>query len=225
MQEAVGEATDKAVAELARTERQKRAAVLLLIVAAGTVLRTKLAGIILRRRQQARGLAVHRLGVELGAVGVTASAIVLASPGRASDEDAAYADAAAASLAVAWQGMAIASTARDMEATELRRGIDKTRAMIKSRVERTATTEVFAAYNDEHRRSLTDAIERQPALKAAMRDARVARVWDARGDRPCSECWSRNGDILSDTDEGPPMHPRCACIETIDYLPALASAA
>lgn len=219
MRAAVDEAVDSVVAKLAREREQehKRHEVMLLVLAAAALLQSKLSSIIATHRQDARVAAAKRLHVELGAVGVTVAPHLLVVPGRAHALDVAHAESASQSLAAAWQASAVAAAARQPDAQNPYRAIDRTRVVVRYRVDRTAATEIASAYNDEHSRALRDAAERDPELLSALDAGEVVRIWSAYLDRrTCAECAARDGTELSRSEIGPPAHPLCRCVAYLE---------
>lgn len=213
MRDAVDETVDHVSAQLQRRhENERRAAVLLVILGAAKWLTGKLSQAIADERQSARVASGKRFAVEMREAGVEIHPI---SPHVGMDIDSAHAESAAASLAAQWQTQAVAVTAK---VEHPYREISKTRLTMRPRVERTAATEISAAYNDQHARALHEAVERDPELRAAMEAGQIVRRWSAMLDRrTCPECEARDNQILELSDDSPPLHVNCRCITIVDY--------
>lgn len=221
MREVVGEAIDRTVAEISRRRDDlTRVAFLLAVLGVARWLQVRLGGIVVDRRLEVRKAAAARLRAELAAASIALT--IPASEARvAAAADQAYAEAAAATLASAWQAQAVAMGAR---ADEPARAIEKTRLLMRPRIARTAATEMASAYNEEHRASLERAIEKDSALKRALDEGRIIRVWDAYLDRrTCDACEARHDREVDFGDE-PPLHPNCRCIVTIQHVSAAKAA-
>jgi hypothetical protein len=217
---AVGSSVDDAVAEMGRRSDVRKAAGLVALLALSQRLSTRARGALLEGRQNARLAGARRLSVELGAVGVV---LVLARHDAFSrhDEDDAYATTAADALSVAWRGLAFAALSSAIRNdTDPAKALAKTGRPLLPSIDRTASTETARAFNDEHRRALKEATERDERIAVQLRLTRVLREWNAMLDA-CGRCRPHDGervaydDVFSGGDEPGGMHPRCMCTETL----------
>jgi hypothetical protein len=224
--DAVDEAVDSLVADMARKPRVgHRTALLLLVLGAGSALQRKLAASLAEHRQAARAAAANRLHAELRAAGISIDRRAMEYVAARAAVDAAHAEGAAASLAAAWQSSAVAAVRKHPDESTPYRAIDKTRAAAKPRLDRTARNEIASAYNEEHAQALRDLAEHDAALAAALEAAQVVRVWDAILDRrTCSACDARHGEVIEPGDVDPPLHVGCRCIAILEPRAARAAA-
>jgi hypothetical protein len=222
----VDEAIDSIAAHVARKqERARRHETMLAIVAAALLLQRKLAGTIASHRQEARLASADRLTRELQVAGIDVDHHMLRGAALSHALDVAHAEAAASSLSSAWQSAAVASVGRDAEQTAAIRRIDRTRTVIRSRVDRTAATEIASAYNDEHVAALARVSDAYDDVASAIQAAGLVLVWDAVLDRrTCDHCDQRHGSIIEPGEE-PPGHPMCRCIAILDVAVAARAAA
>lgn len=206
----VDDASDRLTADLARRRDEKRAAALVAVAAASRLLASDLRGDIVRSRQSARAAAASRLGAELAAAGLVAGILARRAHESRLHEDDALAQSAAGSLSAQWQGLAMAIVIKaDREGANLATSLKDVTPRTRWRADRTATTEVASAYNDEHARALEEARKQEPALFAGVQ---IVRVWSAVLDRrTCPECAARDGQIITG-DKEPPLHAMCRCI-------------
>ena len=218
---AVDSGVDGAVASASRqsgSERAHKGVLLAAIVVAGRSMALAASAAIAAGRLGAREASAERLRVELGVLGATAIAAAILKHSDRAHEDAAFADTAGASLAAAWQGLAVVAASKAVrEERDVAKAVDSTRKQMLHRIERTAATETAAAYNDEHRRALEDAIARDPDLAAVAAEYGVAWIWDAMLDkRTCENCEHMDGEVRGPGEDfsggDPPAHAGCRCI-------------
>ena len=222
----VADANAQAQAETSR--RRTRAALLVMLLGIGATLAATAKRTIAAGRQAVRAVAAARLGRELVAAGMTGVAIAELGSGtsRASDDDA-LAQAAALSLAGAWQGLAIASTAKAIRVeTDVRRAIAETPVRIRPRIARIAATENAEAYSDEHLQALVDAMDFDRTYRdgkfADAIEEELVRQWSALlDDRTCIECADQDGEVaeadgMYDSGLEPGfVHANCRCQDII----------
>lgn len=210
----------EAAAQVEAERQDRRAAVLLVLLAAGKRMADGLAGAIVTGRQAARKSAARRLAAELEAadVGIAGSVRPLFAAGAIAraQEDAAKAAIAAESLAAQWRGIATAVTARgESHGGSPYRSIARTAELLKPRIQRTAETETGDAYNDEHRESLRDLVR-----YGELEEDVLVREWSAMLDA-CPRCWPHHGEqtaigeSFAGGDEPGLMHARCRCIDVV----------
>lgn len=216
MRAAAAKHVAEAQAELQRRDTDRKAALLLALLAVGHRLAESLTAAIVDGRQAARRAAARRLGIELTAVGIersdTVRPLLVAGAMARTQDDSTRAAIAAASLATQWRGLALASAARGRETAA---ALTRSKTLLASRIERTAITETAHAYNDEHRSLLVEAVRYGDIAEDA-----VMREWSALLDA-CERCWPLDGEQAR-VDESFPggyepgdVHPRCACVEIV----------
>jgi len=229
IQDALSDGIDAAAAQLAakrKAERERKAALLSLLLALSPALVAKVQAGIVRGRQAARASAAKRVvaeltaaGIVLGPQGITANRPLLAAAqmNRAAD-DAIHARAAAESLVTQWRGLAVhASRVAERDGEDDVAAIVRTKAIMVPRVERTANTETAVAYNEEHGEVVREMARYDDAFERELADADVMREWSAMADA-CENCWPRDGEQIgiNDSWSGPDpgeMHIGCRCIE------------
>ena len=198
-----------------KKDRERKSAVLASILLYGRGMNAKAREAIARNRQAARVAAAKRLRAELAQAGIAvAAATLLNTRGRAA-EDAGHAESSAASLAAAWQGIAIVKASAALRKGEdTARAIEATRAAMGYRIDRTAATETALAYSDEHRAALEAAAQHDAELAERIEALGLVRVWSSILDRrTCPECEARDGTIIEDAE--PPLHPMCRCVSVL----------
>lgn len=215
---------DDAIAGAAHELRQrradeKRALVLLVLLAAGKRMTAGLAVAIEAGRRQARGLAAQRLGAELRAAGVSREGSVGLLAGLHIDRmgaDAVEATIAAESLAGQWRALASRAVLQAQRLGEdVPAAVSASREPMQAKIARTAETEAARAYNDEH-------LERARDMLAAgdLPPGALLREWSALIDA-CEACWPHDGErtgideSFSGGEEPGSVHPRCRCSDII----------
>jgi hypothetical protein len=207
-----------------RHDRERKAAILALLLMGAKSMAVDIAAALVLARGETRGSARQRLAAEMKAAGVTIGAHQWVLGHRA-DEDAASAQSAAESLASQWQGLAVATVLaglrKDVQPTK---SIRSTVSRMDARIQRTTSTEVAQAYNDEHRDALLDLIAHDEQFRdgewaASVRDD-LMEQWSAMLDA-CPVCFEHDGEIVpigepfSSGDEPAYMHPHCACLRVL----------
>lgn len=227
---AVAQGIDNAVARVAekrKEERQRRAAMLALLLMIGPAMVGMVRSAILQGRRGARQVATKRLQTELAAAGVALTAhdlgamrpLVVASQADRHDDDGVHAQASAESLVTQWRGLAIYTMAMatrngDDEVAALA----KTKRLMATRIVRTAASETAHAYNDEHHHALQDAIRYDDRIERELAEAEIVAEWSALIDA-CEMCWPHHGEqvAIGDSYRGGAfpgsMHPHCRCTE------------
>lgn len=205
-------ATQSVVSQEDGERRVKRAALLALLLMTGRKLGSELSDVLSTGRKRARLAARGRLAKELKAT--TGQGRTFGTRGDA--VDAAAGAIAGESLAVQWRGIVIGQAYALAEDAGISLAtVGQSRKLFLPRLERSASTEVARAYNEEHRAALREVARQDPELCA-----RLQREWCAMVDS-CERCWPHDGERVdidehfAGGDEPGSMHPRCMCIATV----------
>ena len=221
--EVVGRNIDQAVASISEAEDQggaKQSAILTGLVLASQRMGSDAKSVIARGRQEARTGSVQRLIVELKAAGVDGDDLsVLRRERRHHAADDAHGASSGNSLAAQWLGlaMAVALIAQRKEKS-VSAAVSRTKATMKFRTFRTASTENAQAWNAEHVEAFQDALDGDDVLAAAIADFELVRIWDAVLDsRTCADCRDHDGEVVGIDEEfrggdEPTMHANCRCV-------------
>ena len=203
-----------------RRQNEKRASVLLVLLAAGARMAGGLADAVAAGRKRARGLAATRLGAELAALGIEPQT---GSPGLLAAQhldrmgaDAVEAQIAAESLAGQWRALATRAVLQAQRTGEdVAAAVSATREPLLPKIARTAETEATRAFNDEHLEHVRDMIAR-----GDVPEHLVMREWSALIDA-CERCFPLDGvrvgvaESFPGGEEPGSVHPRCRCSELI----------
>jgi len=216
---------DNAAAELQRRkDNERKAAALVLLLGGARAMSEDVRAAIVAGRKEAREAARRRLNAELKTAGIVIEAHEWVV-GNRMPEDTAHAASAAESLAGQWRGLAIAVTlAAKRKETSAASEVSTTIRPMRARIERTATSEIAQAYNDEHVAALRDIVEHDRAYRdgelADRIETQLARQWSALVDA-CERCWPLDGvtvginESFPGGDEPGSMHIRCRCIDVL----------
>ena len=204
------------IGKLSRKDRQRRAEVFGIVLAAAAALSADLGAVLLAGRRAAREGARVRLAAELAAAGVVAGELKSKGSKR---EDEAWAATAAESASVAWRSAALALAAKaSREEKSAANAIERTRDRALSLADRAARTETARAYSEEHVRALRAAADADSDLRDRLKKARVVRVWESALEKnTCERCEDHDGERVgvdedfSGGDEPGQVHPHCLC--------------
>jgi len=139
------------------------------------------------------------------------------------EEDVFQSTLSAGSLAGAWAQSAYAFALGAInEDSSIARAVARTSDMMAARIERTATVEAAAAFQDEHDEGVGWVGEQNQDAGWA---GALFKVWNAILDRAtCDICGGHDGDIVLpgfsfDGDEPGRVHLRCRCTSSLVFLP------